>query len=57
MSRILDHYTDPMGRITDEGYARINPRKYDPNYKPKDDPIAETEEFIHEWMEALPDAA
>lgn len=23
MSKLLEHYCDPMGRITEEGYARI----------------------------------
>jgi hypothetical protein len=56
MSRILEHYTDPMGRIAEEGYARLNAGKYDPNYRQQDDPILETEEFIHEWLDEASDA-
>jgi hypothetical protein len=53
MTKLLEHYTDPMGRITDEGYARINPRKYDPQLPHNGRCHPRTEKFIYEWFEKV----
>jgi hypothetical protein len=52
MSRLLEHYTDPMGRFTDEAYGRIHHQEDSPFA-----PIHEAEELCHTWLNlAIPDA-